>query len=354
MNPEAAAPLADAHQRVDELGQFRGQGGELVHDHHQPGQRVLAVRAGRRLSPVRGQVLGARLAQPFLPVAQFGFQAAQGPLGQPVVEVGDQAGHMGQVGAAVEGGPTLVINQHEGQVVGVGRQGQAGHQRPQQFRLPRPGGAPDQQMGPVGHQIQFQHPVGVHPDRRGQLGSAPSPGPASLHRFGRQLSAHQVHQRHRVGQVGAGGAEFGVVEAGQPGCGGRGRGRRHAPGGEGIQDGGGPRLDQPQPPGRVDDLDDGGTRGRQLVDVAGDDDGGHPVGAQQGPARRGPPHQGGRPVHHHQAEPPGASGSGLGHGSTGREVCPRNLSSAVGGDGLGRAGHGRGVGGHQRPGTASN
>ena len=122
MDPEAAAPLADAHQGVDEFRQFGSQGGELVHDHHQPGQRVLAAlnrahlwvsaaparasrhpdlarqqvsAAARRLSPVRLQVFGAGPAQPLLPVAQFGLQAAQGPLGQPVVEVGDQARHMG-------------------------------------------------------------------------------------------------------------------------------------------------------------------------------------------------------------------------------------------------------------------
>ena len=67
------------------------------------------------------------------------------------------------------------------------------------------------------------------------------------------------------------------------------------------------------------------------MDVAGHDDGGHPVGAQQGPARRGPPHQGRGAVHHHQAEP----------------------VDAVGGDSLGRVGHGRGLGGHQGPGAAS-
>ena len=292
MDPEAAAPLADAHQGVDELRQLGGQSGELVHDHHQPGQRALAASrplnrvhswvsaaaparaprhpgptrqrvpaaAGRRLSPVRLQVLGAGLAQSFLPVAQLGLQAAQGPLGQPVVEVGDQAGHVGQVGTAVEGGPALVVHQHEGQMVGIGRQGQAGHQRPQQFRLPRPGGAPDQQMGPVGHQIQLQRTLGVHPDERGQTGRAPGPGPAPLHRLGRQLTPDQIHQRHRVGQVGAGGAQLGVVEAGQPGRGGRGGGRRHAPSGDGVPDGRGARLDQPQPPGRVDHLHDGGTR----------------------------------------------------------------------------------------------
>ena len=67
------------------------------------------------------------------------------------------------------------------------------------------------------------------------------------------------------------------------------------------------------------------------MDVAGHDDGGHPVGTQQSPARRGPPHQGPGAVHHHQAEPVGA----------------------VGGDGLDRVGHGRGLGGHQGPGAAS-
>ena len=232
VDTETAAPLGDPDQRAEELGQFGGQRGELVHHDHQPGQR-LAARAGS--GPEGGEVLGPRGPQPLLTMAELCLQTHQRPLSQAVVEVGDHPGHMGHLRAAVEGGAALVVDEDEGQMVRIRRQRQPGHHRPQQLRLARTGGAPDQQMGAVGHQVEHQGSFGGRADRHAQVRRAPGCDPAPLHRLGGRLAVQEVHKRHRVGKVGTAGAQLGVVQSGQArrGTGGRGDGdapphqRRH-------------------------------------------------------------------------------------------------------------------------------
>ena len=111
VHPQAPAPLGDRHQRVDEAGHLLLQGGELVHDHGQPGQRPTG-RAG-------GEVVVERAApggpQGALAVAQLGLQAAERPFGQSRVEVGHEPDRVREPGAGVEGGAALVVHEHEGQ-----------------------------------------------------------------------------------------------------------------------------------------------------------------------------------------------------------------------------------------------
>jgi len=54
MHAKAAAALRYADQRIQELGQFSGQRGELVHYHHQTRQRIIKLGAS---SPKRCQIL---------------------------------------------------------------------------------------------------------------------------------------------------------------------------------------------------------------------------------------------------------------------------------------------------------
>ncbi len=69
----------------------------------------------RRL--VRIDVVDAGSPQQPLAAAQLGFEADQRPLGEAVVEVGDDAHRVRQVGAGVERRPALVVDEDEREVV---------------------------------------------------------------------------------------------------------------------------------------------------------------------------------------------------------------------------------------------
>ena len=284
MDAEAAAPLRDPDQRAEESGQLGGQRGELVHHDHQPGQGVAARVAGS--GPECGQVLRTRGSQALLAMAQFGLQAHQRSLGQAVIEVGDHAGHMGHLRAAVEGGSALVVDEDEGQMVGVRGQGQTGHHGPQQLGLARTGRAPDEQMRTVGHQVEHQGSVGGHSDGHPQAVGAAGGGPSTLHRLGGRLAAEEVQQRHRVGEVCCRRPQLGVVQPGQAGRGASGGRDRHAPRHQRTHHRRGSGIHQSQPAGVVVDVHDGGATGGQVADVARDHDPGALLVAEHHPTRR--------------------------------------------------------------------
>ena len=58
MNTEASAPGCDVHQRLHELGEFFGHGGEFVDDDEQAGEGLVV--GGRQIA---GEVLGAHVAE---------------------------------------------------------------------------------------------------------------------------------------------------------------------------------------------------------------------------------------------------------------------------------------------------
>ena len=130
VDAEAATALGDADERRQERRQLGGEGGELVDHDDQPGQRRPTGHG-----PVLGEVGGAGRPQDPLPPADLGLQADERPLGEPVVEVGDHADGVGQVGAGVERRPALVVDEHERQVVRARPGGQRDDERPQQLAL---------------------------------------------------------------------------------------------------------------------------------------------------------------------------------------------------------------------------
>ena len=328
VDAEAAAPLRDTDQRAEELGQLGGQRGELVHHDHQPGQGIAARLGGS--GPECGQVLGTHRPQALLAMAQFGLEAHQGTLGQAVIEVGDHAGHMGHLRAAVEGGSALVVDEDESQMVGIRGQGQAGHHRPQQLGLARTGRAPHEQVRTVGHQVEHQGSLRGRSDGHLQVVRAPGRGPSTLHRLRGRLAAEEVQQRHRVGEAGTGRSQLGVVQPGQTGRGmGGGRGG-DAPGHQRCRHRRGSGIHQPQPAGVVVDVHDGGAARREVADVAGDHDPGALRVAEHHPARRRAARERLRAVDDGQQCPLGGTGG-----------C--RLRGRRGGTGLG---------GHQRSGFA--
>ena len=109
MHAEAAAPLRDADEGVDEVGQLRLQGRELVDDHHQPGE-WLAAGPGPGPGSIAREVARSGGPQHPLPVAQLGLEAAQGSFGEGVVEVRDDADGVRQAGAGVERAAALEVD----------------------------------------------------------------------------------------------------------------------------------------------------------------------------------------------------------------------------------------------------
>ncbi|TPW14089.1 MAG: hypothetical protein FD127_1627 [Acidimicrobiaceae bacterium] len=89
MHTQAAPALGDADEGVEEAGVLHGKCRELVDHHDQARQHRRA--AGE---PRGGEVGGAVLAHGSLTKGQFGTQAAQRPIGERAVEIGDRADHM--------------------------------------------------------------------------------------------------------------------------------------------------------------------------------------------------------------------------------------------------------------------
>ena len=135
VHAEAPAPLRHADERGHELGQVLREGGQLVddddeaRDRHRPGPR-----------PVGGEVGRAGRPQELLTAPELGVEAAQGSLGQALVEVRDDAGDVREARTGVERGAALVVDEHEGEVVGRRADREPGDERPQQLALARAGG----------------------------------------------------------------------------------------------------------------------------------------------------------------------------------------------------------------------
>ena len=113
VDAEAAAALGDADERREEAGQLGRQRGELVDHDDEPRQRRASPATERYAS--RSSTPAARSSRSRR--RSLGLEADQGPLGEAVVEVGDDADGVRQVGAGVERRPALVVDEHERQVV---------------------------------------------------------------------------------------------------------------------------------------------------------------------------------------------------------------------------------------------
>src|SRR3546814_3582509 len=99
------------------------------------------------------------VAQHALAGLQLGLQAAQGALGEVLVEVGDHADGVGEAGARLERGSALEVDQHEGEVVGVGGCGQPRHHAAKQLRLAGAGGRSEEHTSELQSLMRISYAV---------------------------------------------------------------------------------------------------------------------------------------------------------------------------------------------------
>ena len=206
MHAEAPAALSDADQGVEEVGKLVRQCCELVDHDHQPRDRLHGGVAAEA-SVVVDQVRRPELAQLLLAPAQLGAQAAQRPGAELVIEVGHHADRVRQQGAGVERGTALVVDQHEVETSGAVPSREAGDQGAQQLALARTGGACDQGVRAVGHQVDGDHAV-ADPERCGQGPTGVVLPPLLLDHprgEGRARCAQHAGERHVAGHGIAGG-----------------------------------------------------------------------------------------------------------------------------------------------------
>ena len=239
MDAERAADPAEPDEEVDELGPCRQQLGELVDDDQQIGHRRhrrigLAARlVGDDVVEVAG-LAQHRLAALLL-ADQRGVHAVDQR--QVALQVGDQARHVRQPRELGEGGAALVVDEHEGQLLGPVGGGQPGHQRAQQLALARSGGPHQHAVrahAALGRllEVQLQElAVGGAADRGAQAGRARprAPGTLGIEGVGRrqaeQVDELDVHaqpalavaalgeaERRQRPRGGLGGPEVDVVE----------------------------------------------------------------------------------------------------------------------------------------------
>ena len=115
--------------------------------------------------PVGVEVVGADLSEQPLATADLRLEADQRALGETVVEVGDDADRVRQVGAGVERRAALVVDEHERHVVRAAPGGQRHHQGAQQLTLAGARRAGDQGVRAVADEIDLDDAVGGHADR---------------------------------------------------------------------------------------------------------------------------------------------------------------------------------------------
>ncbi len=121
MHAERPAQGREPHQTRHEVGELLDQGPQLV-DHHDQARDRFALEPPSAL--VGLEVTGADLGEQALATSQLGPQRGQRPRDEVVVEVGDQADDVGERGTRTEGGTSLEVDEHEGELVGGRRQGQ--------------------------------------------------------------------------------------------------------------------------------------------------------------------------------------------------------------------------------------
>ena len=194
----------------------------------------------------------------------------------------------------IERAAALEVDQHERQVVRRGPGGQAGDQGAEQLALARPGRAGDEGVGAVAHQVEREHAVLGHADRRDQVGVRAG-GHASAAGRGRRSADPAASNGSRPtsgGRPAPAIVELGILEAGQrPGD----RARRevaHAADQHVIDPLAGRRSVDHRLAVLVGQLDHRGAHRGQAVLGRGDDDAGDRAGqsarAPIGPGSAGP------------------------------------------------------------------
>ena len=135
-----------------------GQGGELVHRHHQIGDDDLWRQAG--------EILGAVGGQDPLAAAHLGLQGGQGALGAGGIQIRQDPGRVRQAGERTEGGTALVVDEDQCQTIRCPTQCQLHQPRDEQLGLPRTRCPGQQGVRAVRHQVGTYRPLGSHTEHR--------------------------------------------------------------------------------------------------------------------------------------------------------------------------------------------
>ena len=104
-----------------------GQGGELVHRHHQIGDDDPWRQAG--------EILGAMGGQDPLAAMHLGLQGGQGSLSAGRIQIRQDPGGVRQAGERTEGGTALVVDEHQCQAIRCPTQRQLHQPRDEQLGL---------------------------------------------------------------------------------------------------------------------------------------------------------------------------------------------------------------------------
>ncbi len=212
---EAPAPGGDVDHAVNEGGGLAGQGGELV-DHDQQARRGVGP-------PMAGHLHHVLLPVPLqdvFPPGELGPERHQRPLDQGRGEIGDHPHRVVEagprlaaltveaLGQVTEGRAALVIDKQKVEAIGGMAGGQGGQERLEELRLAGTGGAADQAVGAVLHQVDRERAAVEHPHRRAEPGSAAAARRRLLPPLdrGRRVvedleAAQQVDQVHRGRQL---------------------------------------------------------------------------------------------------------------------------------------------------------
>ena len=194
MDPKASPSLRHVDQGGHEVGEFGGQGGELVDDHHQAGEWIVRV-------VVVAKVADARFAELPLPILQLGLQAPQGSGRQVLVQVGHHTNGVRQIGTGIEGASALEIDEDEVELVWALRPRQRGDERAEQLTLTGPGRPGDQRVWTVVYQVESKGAVLGHTDYS-RWGLRPACPMFCNHRR-RKFTADQGSKVTHLGQVGS-------------------------------------------------------------------------------------------------------------------------------------------------------
>ncbi|SCF92202.1 hypothetical protein GA0115255_111291, partial [Streptomyces sp. Ncost-T6T-2b] len=150
MKTQRPSQPPDLHEQLGEVGFLGEEFGELVDDDEQTGQgwQIGAPLAGPLVVPYGDQV--PRVTQHLLTAVHLARHDLLHPVdeGEVVLQVGDDSGHVRQLGHPGEGRAALEVDQDEVELVGRVGRGHGQHEGAQQFGLARTGGADQEAVRP--------------------------------------------------------------------------------------------------------------------------------------------------------------------------------------------------------------